>query len=388
MTKRALLVGCNYPGTTAALSGCVNDVTRMYNLLLEKYGFEEENIKLMTDTDDDNDMPTGANIKAWLKKFVAESEEGDVLYLHFSGHGTQVPAESGDHEDDGLDEAICPTDLNILTDDDFRLLFKPLAPGVAFTFVSDSCHSGGLLDSEEVQIGVADDGEVGDETEHHEEGESTGRELPENASKNMSVEMLQELLAERTGHEVSAGTIRTTLYDMFGDDCSPTVKVFVNHIAQRLEDGVSEEEIIELYGETGHLAVAFLKHKMEDEEVDNEEYFRSSHELEGPVNRSGHANAKPDPEDRLAPTTGVLISGCQSNQTSADANPTGDPADAYGALTHAIQQVVEEYEGNITNGDLVNNVRKLLTKTGYTQRPCLYCSEEAVDMPFICEPVC
>lgn len=109
------MVGCNYPGTTAALSGCVNDVTRMYNLLLEKYGFEEENIKLMTDTEDDNDMPTGANIKTWLKKFIAESEEGDVLYLHFSGHGTQVPAESGDHEDDGLDEAICPTDLNILT---------------------------------------------------------------------------------------------------------------------------------------------------------------------------------------------------------------------------------------------------------------------------------
>lgn len=387
MTKRALLVGCNYPGTKAELNGCVNDVKNMYQVLVDKYGFEEENIKLMTDVDDENDQPTGANVKKWLRQFVADSEEGDVLYLHFSGHGTQVPAESGDHEDDGMDEAICPTDLNVLTDDDFRVLLKPLAPGVLFTFVSDSCHSGGLLDSEELQIGVADDGEVGDETEHHDE-EAEVAAPRDDPVKEMSVETLEELLSERTGQNVTMGTIRTTLYDMFLEEASPTVKVFVNHIKERLSDGVSEEEIVELYGETGYMAVAYLKQKIDDESIDNDEYFRTSQEVDGPVNRSGHANAKPDPEDRLPPSTGVLISGCQSNQTSADANPTGDPADAYGALSHSILQVVEEYEGNINNADLVNAIRKKLKEAGYTQRPCLFCSEEALEMPFICEPVC
>ncbi|KAL2621381.1 hypothetical protein R1flu_001586 [Riccia fluitans] len=388
MTKRAVLIGCNYPGTKVSLSGCVNDVKRMYSLLVSKYGFEEENIKLMTDVDDENDQPTGANIKRILKQYVSESEEGDTLYLHFSGHGTQVPAESGDVEDDGFDEAIVPTDLNLITDDDFRLIFKDLPGGVQFTFVSDSCHSGGLLDGEQVQVGVADDGEVGDETENHEEdGESGAASATKGAAKDVDVGTLQELLAERTGHEVSLGTIRTTLFDIFGDEASPTVKVFVQHIKERLDDGVSDEEIIALYGETGHMAVVYLKEKMDDEEIDNDEYF-SKLDVDGPINRSGHASAKPDPEDRLPPGTGILISGCQSNQTSADANPTGDPADAYGALTHSIIQVLEETDGNITNGELVNAAREKLMESKFTQRPCLFCVEEAVDIPFICEPVC
>ncbi|KAL3680517.1 hypothetical protein R1sor_023473 [Riccia sorocarpa] len=386
MTKRAILIGCNYPGTKVGLNGCVNDVKRMYNILVNKYGFEEENIKLMTDVDDENDPPTGANIKRAIKQVVSDSEEGDVFYLHFSGHGTQVPAESGDHEDDGMDEAIVPTDLNLITDDDFRILLKPLAGGVQFTFVSDSCHSGGLLDGEQVQIGIADDGELGDETEEHAEEGST-RDFTPAAEKYVDVGTLQELLSERTGQEVSLGTIRTVLFDVFGDDASPTVKVFVKHIKERLEDGVSEEEILELYGETGHMAVAYLKAKMDDEEIDNDEYFGKV-DVDGPVNRSGHANAKPDPEDCLPPGTGILISGCQSNQTSADANPTGDPADAYGALTHTIIGVVEELDGNITNGELVNAVRKKLAESKFTQRPCLFSVEEAVDIPFICEPVC
>ncbi|OAE27538.1 hypothetical protein AXG93_3857s1360 [Marchantia polymorpha subsp. ruderalis] len=76
------------------------------------------------------------------------------------GHGGQIPAESGDQEDDGEDECIYPADLNPMTDDTFRLLLANLNPGVAFTFVSDSYHSGGLLDSQELQVGVGEEGEI------------------------------------------------------------------------------------------------------------------------------------------------------------------------------------------------------------------------------------
>ena len=40
MTKRALLVGCNYPGSNAELKGCVNDVFGMKEMIVDIYGFE------------------------------------------------------------------------------------------------------------------------------------------------------------------------------------------------------------------------------------------------------------------------------------------------------------------------------------------------------------
>jgi len=50
-------------------------------------GFPEENITIMIDTDEQYIQPTGKNIKAHLKKLVAEAADGDVLFVHFSGHG-------------------------------------------------------------------------------------------------------------------------------------------------------------------------------------------------------------------------------------------------------------------------------------------------------------
>ena len=42
-----------------------------------------------------------AEIKKWLLK---DAKPGDRLVLHFSGHGSQIPA---DHEEDGVAEMIC-----------------------------------------------------------------------------------------------------------------------------------------------------------------------------------------------------------------------------------------------------------------------------------------
>lgn len=69
----------------------------------------------MIDTDQSFPQPTGANIRNALQKLVASTDPGDVLVLHFSGHGTQVPAESGHAADDKEEECIVPTDMNLLT---------------------------------------------------------------------------------------------------------------------------------------------------------------------------------------------------------------------------------------------------------------------------------
>jgi uncharacterized caspase-like protein len=90
MAKRALLVGCNYPGTKVELHGCANDVRRMRATLITRYGFDESEILVLLDTDRSGMQPTGANIRSCLAKLIRGTEPGDALVFHYSGHGTQV----------------------------------------------------------------------------------------------------------------------------------------------------------------------------------------------------------------------------------------------------------------------------------------------------------
>jgi hypothetical protein len=68
MAKRALLCGCNYPGSSHALNGCVNDVNAMYNMLTTHFGFAAEDITKLIDTDPSSEQPTGANIKVFITR--------------------------------------------------------------------------------------------------------------------------------------------------------------------------------------------------------------------------------------------------------------------------------------------------------------------------------
>ena len=63
MKKRALIVGCNYPGSAHQLSGCANDASNVSSLLVEIFDYKPEDILFMVDTDAQTLQPTGANIK-------------------------------------------------------------------------------------------------------------------------------------------------------------------------------------------------------------------------------------------------------------------------------------------------------------------------------------
>lgn len=112
MAKRALLIGINYPGTSEELQGCVNDVRRMYKCLVDRFGFAEEDITVLIDTDKSYTQPTGKNIRQALSELIKPAKSGDVLFVHYSGHGTRVPPETGEEDDTGFDECIVPCDLN------------------------------------------------------------------------------------------------------------------------------------------------------------------------------------------------------------------------------------------------------------------------------------
>ena len=138
--KRALLIGINNYAAVPRLQGSLNDVETMRHVLVSRWGFAESNIAVVTD-----ERATRAGILAALDRLVKEAGPDDIVYFHYSGHGSQVKDLNGD-EDDGLDETIIPQDgrtgdVRDITDDELDEIFARLKARSAL-IVLDSCHSG------------------------------------------------------------------------------------------------------------------------------------------------------------------------------------------------------------------------------------------------------
>lgn len=149
-TKKALLIGINYRNTNSELNGCVNDALSVKALLVQKWGFKDDHIVLLTD--DTHIQPTRDNIITSVKSLVESAEEGDVLFVHYSGHGSYVLDKNGD-EDDNFDECLVPLDFQqqtsgLITDDElYQTLVKPISDkSLKLFMLCDSCHSGTALD--------------------------------------------------------------------------------------------------------------------------------------------------------------------------------------------------------------------------------------------------
>lgn len=161
--RRALLVGIGeYPAESEwTLVHGDNDVRIILEFLLGQ-GVKAECIEIVT-----NEEATKKGILSALERLAKTAGKGDVLYIHFSGHGQQVTDLDGD-EEDGFDEAWVPYDArkkyvsrvyggeNHIIDDELNAYLKKLrakvGPKGRITVVSDACHSGsgsrGLGDDE------------------------------------------------------------------------------------------------------------------------------------------------------------------------------------------------------------------------------------------------
>ncbi|KAH8980484.1 peptidase C14 [Lactarius deliciosus] len=159
-----LKVGIDYSGhrdSRFRLKWGVRDAHEMAHFLHKYFGFEWNNIRILTDDRDDRpwNLPTEANIRNAMTWLVESAQPGDSLFFYFSGHATQVKDTNGD-EPDGFDECMCtmdytgngqfqisPTTPGIIVDDDMHdIMVKPLPRGCRLTAVLDCCHSGTLLD--------------------------------------------------------------------------------------------------------------------------------------------------------------------------------------------------------------------------------------------------
>ncbi|XP_030944734.1 metacaspase-1-like [Quercus lobata] len=148
--KRALLCGVSYYGRSYKLKGSVNDVRCMRYFLVEKMGFPNESILILTEDETDPlRIPTKHNIRMALKWLVQGVQSGDSLVFHFSGHGSRERDKNMD-EIDGYDETLCPVDYEtqgkIIDDEVNDTIVRPIPRGAKLHAIIDACYSGTVLD--------------------------------------------------------------------------------------------------------------------------------------------------------------------------------------------------------------------------------------------------
>lgn len=146
--KKALLIGINYYSTPEVkLSGCVDDVYNIRGLLIDAYDYDITNI--ITLRDDElraQYLPTRDNIINNLKSLVSQSANLEELWIHYSGHGSQIQDTNGD-EKSGLDSFLVPCDYQqrgFIIDDELLNIIKNIKCRAILAF--DSCHSGTMCD--------------------------------------------------------------------------------------------------------------------------------------------------------------------------------------------------------------------------------------------------
>lgn len=415
--KRAVLVGINYPGTEGELKGCLNDVARMRRCLVDRFGFDNADIRVLADADQSTPPPTGANIRLELERLVGDARPGDTLFFHYSGHGLQLPPETGQDDDTGYDECIVPCDTNLIKDQDFTELVQKVPDGCLFTMVSDSCHSGGLIDKTKEQIGNSTKqgkvrqrqremrptssganmcasliGAVRGALEYigirlprrghqKQSGDEAKAQAATVASRSLPLSTYIRMLKHQTGKEdVGVGSIRATLVHHFGEDATPKIKKFVKAMAGGMLHRHNPDHVTAA-GATGTELTRNAKADG-DEGEDQADALGLGPAMQEEVR--GVEEVYAGAAARVPPRNGVLISGCQTDENSSDLT-MADGA-SYGALSNAIQAVLaEEKRGKVvTNRELVLRARGLLSKQGYVQKPGLYCSDEHADAAFIC----
>jgi len=128
-----------------------NDIVHI-NEALKILGFNSDKITIVSD-----DSATKSGILKTLKDLESKLQKGDMVYIHFSGHGQQVIDDNGD-EIDNLDEAIVPYNSfihyvegynegqNLIRDDELGEITKRMRKRCGkkgqVILILDSCHSG------------------------------------------------------------------------------------------------------------------------------------------------------------------------------------------------------------------------------------------------------
>jgi hypothetical protein len=148
-TKYALLIGINDYKISGlvSLQGPGNDVRLIKKVLLAKLQFEKENITILKDKN-----ATHTGIEKAFSRLAQKIKDGDFVYIHYSGHGSQIPDKDGDEYPGEVDQTwvsygsrstiMKGKDQFDIPDDELYLWLVPIFKKTQHVvFVSDSCYS-------------------------------------------------------------------------------------------------------------------------------------------------------------------------------------------------------------------------------------------------------
>jgi hypothetical protein len=123
----------HYGGWSGKLNACEADANDMERIATAR---DFEPTTIMTGD------ATAETVTSAIRDAAGKLEEGDILFLTYSGHGGQVPDTNG-QEQDQLDETWVLFDRQ-LVDDELYSLYSQFAEGARILVFSDSCHSGSV----------------------------------------------------------------------------------------------------------------------------------------------------------------------------------------------------------------------------------------------------
>lgn len=154
---RALVIGVSIyqQAGIPPTEGAAEDARAIQNLLETRFGFDPSSIVVLK-----NEQATTERIILELDRIVKETSFGDRIYVHYSGHGYQVPDAPNGDEKDELDEVITPYDVSArrvydkkvklelkaktyISDDTINSYIAKLTGRITVMFF-DSCSSGTL----------------------------------------------------------------------------------------------------------------------------------------------------------------------------------------------------------------------------------------------------
>lgn len=164
-TKRALVIGLGEQQDKAWNKINGDKDVPFVQAILKNAGFKSITTLV-------NRKATKVGIVGAFKRMIASCKQGDVVYIHYSGHGQQMTDVHND-ERDGLDECWIPYDAcrkasatyhgeKHLTDDELNVYLNAIRHKIGakgkLLVVIDACHSGDGTrgDDDEVVRGVED----------------------------------------------------------------------------------------------------------------------------------------------------------------------------------------------------------------------------------------
>ncbi|MGN1173473.1 MAG: caspase family protein [Muribaculaceae bacterium] len=166
-TRRALVIGIGEQEDTMWVKINGDKDVAYVEEMLHGAGYSDDNIIKLV-----NKEATKAAIVGAFRRLSERCEMGDVVYVHFSGHG-QMMKDVHNDEKDGLDECWIPYDAyrrpcvqdrgeKHLTDDEVNVCLGAISDKIGdsgkMLVVIDACHSGDATrgDDDEVARGVGD----------------------------------------------------------------------------------------------------------------------------------------------------------------------------------------------------------------------------------------